>query len=71
MKDKKAMYACLKCGKKAEGTEIDIPECCGEKMKLDKLKPCTHAMNPEMVRNTDDDEPCDESRGENIKKMKK
>jgi|GEM_PF-7120537 len=28
-----------------------------------KLKPCTHAFNPEMARNTEIDEPCDDSRG--------
>lgn len=30
--------------------------------KDEKLKPCTSASNPEMVRNEDEDEPCDDSR---------
>lgn len=67
MKDQKVMYTCAKCGKQVEKSKHDIPECCGQKMQMDKLKPCTHAMHAEMVRNTDDDGPCDEARGENIK----
>ncbi len=31
--------------------------------KYAKLPPCTYALNPEMARNDEIDEPCDDNRG--------
>ncbi len=60
-------YKCELCGKSFMVKEGDaIPECCGQKMVPEIVKPCTHVQNPEMARNDYDDDPCDDGRGGNI-----
>ena len=51
-------YTCSVCGHQVK-VEKDqpIPMCCGKAM--DPMPYCTSAPNPEMARNYDDDEPCD------------
>ena len=54
-------YECGKCGCKKKAP--CPPECCGHKMSIMPLKPCTSAHGPEHSRPMEDDEPCDDSRG--------
>lgn len=64
MTESEQYFRCKKCGKIWEGNEEDRPpECCGEKMVLETLPPCTSADNPEMARTSDTSAPCDDSRG--------
>ncbi|MDD4307779.1 MAG: hypothetical protein PHU53_03105 [Thermoplasmata archaeon] len=54
-------YECGKCGKVIRATSL--PDCCGRKMTVVKLPPCTSAASAEHSRPMEDEEPCDDSRG--------
>ncbi len=61
--DKKT-YHCGECDKTLTVDEKDeIPVCCDKKMHA--LATCT-AVHPEMARNTESDEPCDDGRGQGL-----
>ena len=64
MSNTKFVYRCGKCGR-TEELERDKPEpvCCDKIMVKDPLDQCTVPDHPEMVRNTDEGEPCDDGRG--------
>jgi len=52
-------YTCSVCGKKSKIEKgKPIPLCCHKEME--PLPFCTTAPNPEMARNYDADEPCDD-----------
>ena len=52
-------YICSVCGREREvKTGEPIPMCC--KKEMEPLPFCTAAPNPEMARNYDADEPCDD-----------
>jgi len=58
-------YRCKECDKTIVIDERDdIPVCCSRKMEVE-LPQCT-AVHPEMARNTEDDEPCDDGRGQGL-----
>ncbi len=59
----KYTFKCSQCGKTIEAFEDEKPECCGKQMEIDLLSQCTSADHPEMARNVNDDEPCDDGRG--------
>lgn len=64
MEKEQMIYRCAKCDKTAEyGEGEDAPVCCEEKMIPEPLPQCTSAAHPEMARNSDEDEPCDDGRG--------
>jgi DNA-directed RNA polymerase subunit RPC12/RpoP len=64
MVEKKYIYRCTSCGSSEEITEgKTAPSCCKKIMVKDPLDKCTIAEHPEMVRNNDDSEPCDDGRG--------
>lgn len=64
MTEKKYTYRCNSCGKTIElPEEKPEPLCCEKIMVKDPLDQCTVAEHHEMVRNTDDSEPCDDGRG--------
>lgn len=55
---------CSKCGRIIEVPAGEsLPECCGGIMEIETLPQCTVADHPEMTRNTDDSEACDDGRG--------
>ncbi len=55
---------CNKCGRTYEVSAGEsLPDCCGEIMAIEPLPPCTVADHPEMTRNSDDSNACDDSRG--------
>jgi hypothetical protein len=55
----KVTYTCSVCGRTAEIEKGQpIPLCC--KKEMEPLPYCTEAPNPEMARNYDKDEPCDD-----------
>ena len=57
-------YRCFSCSKIKEYAEGEpVPICCDGPMTVEPLPPCTSAPPPEMARNVDDDEPCNEVRG--------
>lgn len=58
------VYRCFSCSaiKKYRKGEA-VPICCDQPMVLEKLPYCTTTSHPEMARNTDSDEPCDDGRG--------
>ena len=60
----KYTYRCTKCGR-TEKISVDEPEplCCEKKMVKDPLDQCTIPEHPEMVRNTDENDACDDGRG--------
>jgi len=64
MEEAKYTYKCSKCGRREERS-VDKPEpvCCELVMLKDPLPQCTTADHPEMIRNSDDSEPCDDGRG--------
>lgn len=65
MKDK--IYSCRKCDRQVTLPASEaMPICCGEKMS--PLPYCTSAPNPEMARNYEAQEPCDDGTGPNSKK---
>ncbi|HOW84964.1 MAG TPA: hypothetical protein P5119_06370 [Candidatus Aminicenantes bacterium] len=52
------VYACAVCGHRVTvGKGEPIPLCCRKEME--PLPFCTTAPHPEMARNADEDEPCD------------
>jgi hypothetical protein len=58
------VYRCFSCSAIKEYKEGEaVPICCDKPMVLEKLPQCTTAPNPEMARNSDPDEPCDDGRG--------
>ena len=57
----KKTYECKKCGKREDAP--NAPDCCGRKMALVPLDACTTAFSAEHSRSTQDEEPCDDSRG--------
>lgn len=64
MSEIKYMYKCSKCGKTEEVTDDDkMPYCCEKVMEKLPLDQCTTADHPEMARNYDSGEPCDDNRG--------
>lgn len=66
MEDDK-IYRCTHCQRTAEyKAGAAAPVCCDEKMRAEPLPSCTSAPHPEMARNADDDEPCDDGRGGKI-----
>ena len=54
-------FECRKCGKREEAEKA--PECCGQRMTPMPLEVCTSAPSAEHSRFSNDDEPCDDSRG--------
>ena len=64
MTEKKG-YECSECGKKEIVEDGSIPECCNQKMKQVPLDVCMKApADAEHARTMDDDEACDDFRGE-------
>jgi len=60
----KYTYKCGNCGRTEEVVEgSPAPSCCEKIMAKDPLDQCTIAEHAEMVRNYDDNEPCDDGRG--------
>ena len=60
----KYIYRCSKCGRTQEvSDDKSVPLCCEKKMVKDPLDQCTIADHAEMVRNSDESEPCDDGRG--------
>lgn len=56
-------YKCNECSKMSRIVDGDpIPFCCGKQMEKVDLDQCTKAPHPEMARNDDNDEPCDDNR---------
>lgn len=56
-------YRCFSCSAIREYREGEpVPICCDGPMEIEPLEPCTTAAHPEMARNADDDEPCDDAR---------
>lgn len=64
MGDTKYVYRCSMCGRteNINGNE-PAPLCCEKIMVKSPLDQCTIPDNPEMVRNTDSGEPCDDNTG--------
>jgi len=68
MTEEKKSYYCEECEGTVEATAGgEVPECCGRPMKAGPLPPCTTAPHPEMARNYDEDEPCDDGRAHRVK----
>jgi hypothetical protein len=64
MKENEKIYRCALCNRTSEYQEgKDAPVCCNEKMIPEPLPQCTSAAHPEMARNTDEDEPCNDGTG--------
>ena len=64
MSESKYVYRCTKCGKLKKYTDDEhVPVCCEKEMVKQLLDQCTIADHPEMVRNSDTGEPCDDGRG--------
>lgn len=62
--DRKTYY-CMECDKTIVIDDKDeIPVCCNQEMQI-ALPGCT-AVHPEMARNTENDEPCDDGRGQGL-----
>ena len=60
-------YQCLTCKRTATVTEEDdTPYCCGKKMSKVPKEICLQPSHPEHARPMEDEEPCDDGRG-NIK----
>lgn len=55
-------YECTVCHKRVEKIG-DTVFCCGKPMKKMEIPKCTSAPHAEMARTTDEDEPCDDGRG--------
>jgi hypothetical protein len=57
-------YRCSSCSATREYKEGEpVPVCCEKQMSLEALPICATTSHPEMARNTDSDEPCDDGRG--------
>jgi hypothetical protein len=64
MSETKYVYKCFSCSSTKEYREGEsAPICCDMAMKREPLPLCTSAPHPEMARNADSDEPCDDGRG--------
>lgn len=64
MSEAKYTYKCSKCGRTDErSVEKPEPICCKIVMLKDPLSQCTSADHPEMARNTDESDACDDARG--------
>jgi hypothetical protein len=62
------IYRCTKCDVQKEYVAGEpAPTCCDEPMVVEELPVCTSAPHPEMARNTDEDLPCEDSRGQEFK----
>jgi hypothetical protein len=67
MKKEEVIYRCARCDRTVKShVGADALFCCNEKMIPEPLAQCTSAPNPEMARNTDEDEPCNDGRGTEI-----
>lgn len=54
-------YKCAACGREVAVSKTQpAPRCCGKDMEAEPLPFCTTAPNPEMARNYEADEPCDD-----------
>jgi len=54
-------YKCGACGREVAVAKTQpVPRCCGKEMTVEPLPFCTTAPNPEMARNYDAGEPCDD-----------
>ncbi len=54
-------YKCAACSREVAVAKTQpAPRCCGQEMKQEPLPFCTTAPNPEMARNYEADEPCDD-----------
>jgi hypothetical protein len=61
MKMSDVVYGCKSCGKEVTvPVGKPAPACCGLPMEPEPLPFCTSAPDPEMARNYDADEPCDD-----------
>ncbi|TAL37128.1 MAG: hypothetical protein EPN93_06810 [Spirochaetes bacterium] len=64
MEETHYVYRCRNCDKTVEAVEgSEAPTCCEKQMVMEPLEQCTSAEHPEMARNADDNEPCDDNRG--------
>ncbi|HOD14154.1 MAG TPA: hypothetical protein PK307_09475 [Spirochaetota bacterium] len=64
MSEKQYIYRCFTCSSTKEYREGEnAPICCDMAMTRESLPQCTSASHPEMARNADNDEPCDDGRG--------
>jgi hypothetical protein len=64
MKKEKVTYKCETCGDTVVREEGGAaPECCNSAMKAMPLDPCTNAAHPEMARNDEIEDACDDGRG--------
>lgn len=64
MSEARYIYKCSKCGRTENFSgDKPAPVCCEKEMVKDPLDQCTTPDHPEMVRNTDTGEPCDDGRG--------
>lgn len=64
MSNIKHVYRCFSCSAIKEYSEGEtIPICCDKPMVLETLPQCTTTAHPEMARNSDADDPCDDGRG--------
>lgn len=60
----KYIYRCTNCGRTEEVKDAkSVPLCCSREMVKETLDQCTVPDHPEMVRNYDAGEPCDDGRG--------
>ncbi len=64
MTDNTFIYRCSVCGKTQDIKDgKNAPLCCEKIMVKLPLDQCTVPDHPEMVRNYDEGEPCDDNRG--------
>jgi len=64
---KNTTYACSKCDRRVTLPASEaVPVCCG--LRMEPLPYCTSAPNPEMARNYEAQDPCDDGTGPKGKK---
>jgi hypothetical protein len=64
MSEQEYIYRCGSCEATKDYRDGEsAPICCGMAMNREPLPLCTSAQHPEMARNADPDEPCDDGRG--------
>ncbi len=64
MDEIKHVYRCSACNAQKEYKENEsVPICCDKPMIVQTLPQCTTTTHPEMARNYDEDQPCDDGRG--------
>ena len=64
MTEKKYTFKCVVCSKTQDfSDEKGSHLCCDKVMAQNPLTPCTTAEHPEMVRNEDSSDACDDGRG--------